>query len=324
MMKRIAVALCVLAVGASAVAQDTFPSKPITFVVPYPAGGGTDVVARALADEMGRRMGQTILVDNKPGAAGILGTMTVVKAPADGHTVLISLVQSALTNQFLFKKLPYDTRRDLAFVTEIATAPLVLAVNASNVPARDLGQLQAWAAKNKGKVNYGSWGPGSFPHLAGSLLSSRGELDMTHVAYKGEAPMTQDLVGGQISFVIGSPLTLKPFIDDGRVRPLAVTGHSRSSVLPQVPTFAESGDKDPAFQLLGWMGMLVPKSTPAPVVARLEKEAREAINSTALRARFQALGLLPLGSTAAEFQADFESALPVWEKLVKVSGAQLD
>lgn len=136
--------------------------------------------------------------------------------------------------------------------------------------------------------------------------------------------MVQDLVGGQISFVIGSPMTLKPFIDDGRVRPIAVTGQARSAVLPNVPTFAESGDRDPAWSMPGWMGMLVPKGTPAPVVARLEKEARDAVNSTALRARFQALGLMPLGSTAEKFGADFEADLPVWEKLVKVSGAQLD
>ena len=324
MLKRIAVALGALAWSAALLAQSPYPGKPITFVVPYPAGGGTDVVARALADEMGRRMGQPIVVDNKPGAAGILGTMAVVKAPADGHTVLISLVQSALTNQFLFKKLPYDTRRDLAFVSEIATGPLLLAVNAANVPARNLTELKAWAAKNRGKVNYGSWGTGSFPHLAGSLISSQGELDMTHVAYKGEAPMVQDLVGGQLSFVIGSPLTLKPFIDDGRVRPIAVTGQTRAATLAQTPTFAESGDKDPAYSLLGWIGMLVPKGTPAPVVARLEQEAREAVNSTALRARFQALGMVPIGSTAEKFQRDFDTDLPVWEKLVKVSGAQLD
>lgn len=322
MLKRIAAALGALAWSAAVLAQN-FPSKPITLVVPYPAGGGTDVVARALAEEMGKRLGQPVIVDNKPGAGGILGTMAVVKAPADGHTILISLVQSALTNQFLFRKLPYDTRRDLAFVSEVATAPLVLAVNAS-VPARNLTEFRAWAAKNKGKVSYGSWGPGSFPHLAGSLLSSQGDLDMTHVAYKGEAPMVQDLVGGQISFAIASPMTLKPFIDDGRLRPIAVTGNAHSSVLPQVPTFAESGEKDPAYSLLGWMGVLVPKGTPAPVVSRLEKEVRDAVASTALRARFQALGLLHIGSSSEKFQKDFEADLPVWEKLVKVSGAQLD
>lgn len=322
MLKRIAIALGALACSAAVLAQ-TYPSKPITFVVPYPAGGGTDVVARALADEMGKHMGQPILVDNKPGASGILGTSLVAKAAPDGYTVLISLVQSALTNQFLYKKLPYDTRRDLAFVSEIATAPLVLAVNA-NVPANNLAEFKAWAAKNKGKVSYGSWGAGSFPHLAGSLISNQGNLDMTHVAYKGEAPMVQDLVGGQIQFVIGSPLTLRPFIEDGRVRPIAVTGPNRVATIPQVPTFAESGDKDPAYSMLGWLGMLAPKGTPAPVLERLEKEARDAINSTAVKARFQALGMVPIGSTAEKFQKDYETDLPVWEKLVKVSGAQLD
>ena len=301
-----------------------FPSKPITFVVPYPAGGGTDVIARSLAEDMGHRLGQPIVVDNKPGASGILGTLAVAKAPADGYTVLVSLVQSALTNKFLFKKLPYDTKRDLAFVSEIATGPMVLATNAQVVPAADIKAFLDWAAKNKGKVNYGSWGTGSYPHLVGALMSKENDLDMTHIAYKGEAPMVQDLVAGQISFAVGAPMTLKPYIDSGRLRALAVTGSDRSSVLPQVPTFAEAGIKDAAFSVTGWLGLLVPAGTPPATVAKLEDAAREAVRSSRLQARFQVLGMRGIGSTAAQFRADYDVDLPVWERLVKVSGAQLD
>lgn len=322
MLKRIA-CLLVTATLSFGTAAQTYPTKPITFVVPYPAGGGTDVVARALAEEMAKRLGQTVIVENKPGASGILGTMAVVKAPADGHTVLISLVQSALTNQFLYSKLPYDTRRDLAFVSEIATTPLVLAINAG-VPASSMKELLAWAAQNKGKVNYGSWGAGSMPHLAGAMMSKEYGLDMTHVPYKGEAPLLQDLVGGQISFAIGSPMTMKPFIEDGRLRALAVSGPQRSSVLPAVPTFAEAGVANPELRVLGWIGMLVPAGTPAPVIARLEKEAQEAVRSTALKARFHVLGLQPLGSSADQFRKDYEADLPFWQRMVTVSGARLD
>lgn len=321
--KRLLVAIGGLALAGAACAQG-FPSKPITFVVPYPAGGGTDVVARAMADEMSKKLGQPILIENKPGAAGIVGTMAVVKAPADGHTVLISLVQSAITNKFLFAKLPYDTKRDLAFVSEIATAPLVLAVNAQNVPATSYKDFRAWAAKNRGHVSYGSWGAGSFPHLAGALMSKDGDLDMNHVPYKGEAPMLQDLVGGQLSVAVGSAMSMKPYLDSGRLRAIAVTGQERTAALPSVPTFAESGEADPAYALTGWMGMLVPAGTPAPVIARLEKEARDAVQSPALKARFQVLGLVPLASTAQQFRKDYDADLPVWERLVKVSGARLD
>jgi tripartite-type tricarboxylate transporter receptor subunit TctC len=323
MLKKILTAAAWLA-GAAAAQAEGYPTKPITFIVPYPAGGGTDVVARSLAEEIGKRLGQPIVVDNRPGASGILGTMAVVKAPADGHTVLISLVQSALTNKFLYQKLPYDTQRDLAFVSEIATGPLVLTINAHAVPASNLKEFLAWAAKNKGKVNYGSWGAGSYPHLAGALMSKTGDLDMTHVAYKGEAPMVQDLVAGQITFAVGAPMTLKPYIDSGRLRALAVTGRERSSVLPQVPTFSQAGARDDAFALTGWLGMLVPLHTPKPVIAALEKATREAVQSTAVQARFQVLGLQGIGSTAEQFRKDYENDLPTWERLVNVSGARLD
>jgi tripartite-type tricarboxylate transporter receptor subunit TctC len=323
MLKKI-LAAAVWLIAASVTQAQGYPTKPITFVVPYPAGGGTDVVARSLAEEIGKRLGQPVVVDNRPGASGILGTMAVVKAPADGHTVLISLVQSALTNKFLYQKLPYDTQRDLAFVSEIATGPLVLTTNAQAVPASNLKEFLAWAAKNKGKVNYGSWGAGSYPHLAGALISKTGDLDMTHVAYKGEAPMVQDLVAGQITFTVGAPMTMKPYIDSGRLRALAVTGRERSSVLPQVPTFAQAGIKDHAFALTGWLGMLVPANTPKPVIAALEKATREAVQSTAVQARFQVLGLQGIGSTAEQFRKDYETDLPTWERLVNVSGARLD
>ncbi len=315
-------ALGALVFHALAPAQD-YPSRPITLVVPYPAGGGTDVVARALAEQMAKRLGQPVVVDNKPGASGILGTQAVAKAAPDGHTVLVTLTQSVITNQFLYQKLPYDARKEFAFITEVASGPLVLVVHPS-VPAQNAREFLAWAARNKGKVNYGSWGAGSYPHLAGSHMSKAGQLDLSHIAYKGEAPMVQDLVGGQLSFTIGGVTTLKPFIESGKLRALAITGDQRISALPDVPTFAEAGLSDPEYKVLGWVGLMAPAGTPASVLARLQQEAQAAIRSPALQARFAALGMVPIGNSAEQFRRQVEQDLPVWERLVRVSGAKLD
>ena len=191
-----------LCLGPTAHAQ-TYPTKPIQIIVPFPAGGATDTVARLLAEKMGPRLGQTIIVENKGGAAGILGTDTVAKAPADGHTLTVSLSTNLLTNQFLFKKLPYNPQRDLALVSQIAVAPIVLLVHPS-VPASTGPELLKYIAANKGKVSYGSWGVGSAGHLSGAHMSKSQNAEMSHVAYKGEAPMITDLIGGQIQMAFAS------------------------------------------------------------------------------------------------------------------------
>ncbi|RZL86989.1 MAG: tripartite tricarboxylate transporter substrate binding protein [Variovorax sp.] len=311
-----------LALHAAAQAQD-FPRKAVTLVVPYPAGGGTDVVARSLAEQMGKQLGQPVIVDSKPGASGILGTNAVAKAAPDGYTMVVGLNQSLLTNQFLYEKLPYDPRKELGLVTQIATAPLLLLVPASS-HAQNVADLQRElrAAGNTG--NCGSWGAGSYPHLACAHMASSWRTGITHVAYKGEAPMLQGLVGGQLSFVFGSVISAKAYLDAGKLRALAISGDQRLPVLANVPTFAEAGFGDAEFRVSGWIALAVTQGTPQPVVARLQQAAQQSIASPELVKRFEALGMVGMGSSAEQFRKNYAADWPVWERLVKVSGAKLD
>jgi len=312
-------ALC-LGVGARA---QTFPSKPIQFIVPYPAGGATDNVARMLAEKMGKKLGQTIIVDNKAGASGILGTDIVAKAPPDGHTVTVTLSTALLINQFLFKKLPYNAQKDIALVSQIAVAPIVLLVHPS-VPANNVTELKKYMATNKGKLSYGSWGIGSTAHLTTAHLSQIENADMSHVPYKGEAPMLQDLIGGQIKLSFASALAAKPFVDAGKLKAIGVTGDKRMGVLPSVPTLAEQGLKDDVFRFTGWIAMAAPGATPKAVVQRLADEVKAACALPDVRERIVAMGFDPVARGPEEFAAVYKTELPVWERLVKQTGATLD
>lgn len=300
-----------------------FPTRPITLVVPAPAGGGADAIGRALADVLGRALGQPVIVDNKPGASGVLATQIVARAPADGYTLLLTQSTPIYYAPYTFAKLPYDVRRDLAFITHFCDGLLVLAVN-KDVPATNVKEFVAWAGKQKGKVSYGSYGVGSAGHLVSSYLSESRQLDMTHVPYKGEAPLVQDLVGGQIPWAIATSGTMAPHFASGRLRPLAVFGDERLPDLPGVPTLAEAGFPDPEFKLIGGLILMAPAGTPTPVLARLEKEARAAVQTAQLKARFQVFGLVGVGNSAAEARQGFEASGPVIEKLVRISGAKMD
>ena len=311
-----------LCMGLGAHAQ-AFPSKPIQFIVPYPPGGATDSVARLLAEKMGKKLGQNVIVDNKPGASGILGTDLVAKAAPDGHTVTVSLSSALLINQFLFKKLPYNAQKDIALVSQIAVAPIVLLVHPS-VPANNVAELQKHIAANKGKLSYGSWGIGSTAHLTMAHLSQVHNADMSHVPYKGEAPMLQDLIGGQIPLSFASALGAKPFIDAGKLKAIGVTGDTRMAVLPKVPTLLEQGLKDDVFHFTGWIAMAAPGATPKAVVQRLADEVKAACALPEVRERIIAMGFDPVARGPEEFAAVYKKELPVWERLVKQTGATLD
>jgi tripartite-type tricarboxylate transporter receptor subunit TctC len=319
--------LGILAASALCLSQathaQTYPTKLIRIIVPFPAGGATDTVARLLAEKMGPRLGQTIIVENKGGAAGILGTEMVVKAPGDGHTLTVSLTTNLLTNQFLFKSLPYNPQRDLALVSQIAVAPIVLVVHPS-VPASTGPELLKYIAANKGKVSYGSWGVGSAGHLSSAHLSKSQNAEMSHVAYKGEAPMITDLIGGQIQIAFASAQQARSFVDAGKLKAIGVTGEQRMSVLPNVPTLVEQGLKDDVFRVTGWVAMAAPAATPQAVVQRLADEVRAACELPDVRARITALGFTPVARGPEEFAAAYKKDLPVWERLVKQSGATLD
>ncbi|MNK53238.1 Tripartite tricarboxylate transporter family receptor [compost metagenome] len=311
-----------LACSAPGFAQG-FPTRSITMVVPAPAGGASDAIARSLADAMGKALGQVIVVDNKPGASGMLATQLVARAPADGYTLLVTHTTPIYYAHHTFSKVPYDVRRDLAFVTHICDASLVLAVH-KDVPARNMTEFIAWARSNKGKVSYGSYGVGSSGHLMSSYLGESRQLGMSHVPYKGEAPMIQDLIGGHIPWAFATAGSLSPHFASGQLRPLAVVGEQRLDDLPGVPTLIEAGFRDPEFKIIGGLTMMVAAGTPAPVLARLEKEARAAIQTVQLRARFQVFGLIGVGNSAKEAREGFEASGPVIEKLVRISGAKMD
>lgn len=314
-----AAALCM---GTAAQAQ-TFPSKPIRLVVPFPPGGATDILARMLGEKLAVAFKQPVVIDNKAGAAGIIGTDTVAKAPPDGHTLVLSLSNSLLTNQFLYTKLPYDTQRDLTLVYQIATAPLVLVVHPS-VPANTGPELLQYVKANKGKLAYGSYGIGAYPHLAGAHMSLTQQADMNHIPYKGEAPMMQELIGGQIQMAYASALQAKPHLEAGKVKAIGVTGERRMSTLPNVPTLAEQGLKDEAYRVTGWLAMAAPAGTPKAVVDRIAAEVRAASQQPDVRSRIAAMGFEIKDSSPEAFAAVYKQELPVWERLIKQSGAKLE
>lgn len=314
-----ALTLCVSPLAHS----QAYPTKPIRMVVPFAAGGATDVLARILGEKMAVGLGQPIIIDNKSGAAGIIGTDVVAKAPADGHTLVLSLSNSLLTNQFLYDKLPYSTQRDLTLVYQIAMAPVVLMVHPS-VPARTGPELLKYMAANKGKLAYGSYGVGSYPHLAGAHMSLTQQADMNHIAYKGEAPMMQELLGGQIQMAYASALQAKPHIESGRIRVIGVTGERRMGTLPNVPTLAEQGLKDEAYRVTGWLAIAAPAGTPRAVVQRIADEVRKATQQPDVQARVAAMGFEIKDSSPEAFAAAYKLELPVWERLIKQSGAKLE
>lgn len=316
------IGIAAIASSALAFSQD-YPTKAITLVVPAPPGGATDVLARVLAEEMGRNLKQPVIVDNKPGASGMLGGSIVARAQPDGYTLFLSHATPIYYAQYMFAKVPYDVKRDFALITEVCSASLVLAVG-KDVPARNMKEFVAWAHSQNGKVNYGSFGVGSSSHLLMAYLGESRHLDMTHVAYKGEAPMIQDMIGGQIPVGIGTLGSMAPHIASGSLRPLAIIGDNRLSEMPKVPTMSEAGFPDEEFRPLGGVMLTAPAKTPAPVLARLEKEARAAVQTTAMKARFQTYGLVAMGNSSAEFRKNLEASGPIIQKLVQVSGAKVD
>ena len=311
-------------IATQAFAQANYPSKPIKMVVPFQAGGATDVLARVIGQQLSAQMGQPVVVDNKAGAAGIIGTDAVAKAQPDGYTIMLGLSNSLMTNQFLYTKLPYDAQKDLAMVYRIAMAPLVLVVHPS-VPAKTGPELMKYVAANKGKVSYGSYGTGAYPHLAGAHMSLTQNADMAHVAYKGEAPMVQDLIGGQIQMAFASALQVKAHIDAGKLRAIGTSGEKRMATLPKVPTLAEQGLNDEAYRVTGWLAVAAPGTTPKPIVDKLAAEIQKALKVPEVRERIVGMGFeIQDNGGPAAFNAAYRQELPIWYRLIKQSGAKLD
>jgi tripartite-type tricarboxylate transporter receptor subunit TctC len=316
-------AMGTMGVSPTLFAQPAWPNKPIKIIVPFTAGGATDVVARLLGEKLSASLGQAMVIDNRGGAGGILGTDAVAKAAPDGYTFALSLSTSLLINQFLYDKLPYNPQRDLTLVSQIALGPVTLAVHPS-VPAKNATELLQYIKTQKGKLSYGSWGQGSYAHLAGAYMSRQQDADMSHVPYKGEAPMLLDLLSGQIQIAFASALGSKQHADAGKLRLIGVTGEERMSTLPDLPTFAEQGVKDDAYRIVGWFGMAAPAKTPPEIVQRMAKELAAAMALPEVRAKIVAMGFLPVAGTPEAFAAAYKRDMPSWEALVKASGAKLD
>src|SRR6266545_4428614 len=297
-MKTLLLAAMLLA-GLTVRAADPYPVRPVRIVVPYAPGGGTDVVARILAARLSKRLGQGFVIDNRPAGSGIIGADLVAKAQPDGHTLLFAF-SSLSSSAKLFDKLPYDPVADFAPVALATTSPLVLFVHPS-VPAKDLKELVAYAKANPGKLNYGSSGPGSSPHLATELLMSMTGVQMTHVPYKGIAPAVTAQLADEVQLSFTPIAVGMPHAKAGKLRAIGQAGLKRSVAVPDVPTLEESGL--PGFEVIGWWGMLAPVKTPRPVVSLLNREIRAVLDVAEVRRNLIGQGMDPAGGTPEEFAA---------------------
>jgi tripartite-type tricarboxylate transporter receptor subunit TctC len=295
--------------------QSEYPTRPVKIVVPSPPGGGTDIVARVLAQHYSKALGQPFFVENKPGAGNMIGIEFVARSPGDGYTLLLVASTLAL-NSVLYKKVPYDPVRDFAPITIAATAPNVLIVNTA-LPVRSLAEFIALAKSKPGALSYGTPGIGTSPHLSMELLKSMAGIDLQHVPYRGTAAAVTDLIGGQIAATFANALTAKPQVDSGRVRALAVSGPKRIEALPAVPPVADAGV--PGYEAMQWYGMAAPAGTPAPVIARLNAEAVKALQSDEMKEKLALDGAQPVGSTPAEFAALIRSELDKWTRVARAA-----
>jgi tripartite-type tricarboxylate transporter receptor subunit TctC len=310
--------------GGAPAAAAAYPTKPIMMVIPTAPGAGLDLHARAITDHMSKELGQPFVMDYKPGAGGTIGTAGLARAPADGYTVMISTTAPLYSAPFLYSKLAYDVRRDFAFISRLTEGGLVFVAH-KDLPANTLGELVAWVKQQGvGKVSYGSYGTGGTGHMLNAFFGESRGLGLTHVPYRGESPLLQALVTGEVPFgITGIPASL-PHFASGRIKALAVFGSRRAQPLPNVPTMAESGFPEPEYGFSGGLILLAPAGTPASTIARLEAAARNASRQPAIQAKFLAEGVGVIGSTGEELRQHFETSLPAVERLVKTSGARQD
>ena len=306
---------------ASAVyAQAAYPDRPIRVIVPLAPGGGSDYTARFIGARLAERVGQSVVVDNRPAASGIVGTDLVAKAVPDGYTLLLVFSTHAQSAQ-LFTRLPYDPIGDFAPITEVFATPLVLLVHPSQ-PVRTMKELIAYARDNPGKLNYGTSGPGSSPHLMTELLNSMAGMQMTHVPYKGVAAVMTSLIGGELQVAYSNPVTGAPLWKAGKLRPLAMSALKRSEAFPEIPTIDEAGV--PGYEALIWYGYMAPAKTPRAVVERLHREITAVLKIPEVRRTLVAQGNEVVGNTPAEFTAIVRKEADKWGAIGKRLGVSMD
>jgi len=307
----LAALLAFVATASGALAQ-AFPSKPVRIVVAFPAGGGTDIVARLLAPKLTETWEQQVIVDNRAGASGVIGTEFAARSAPDGTTLFLGTLGNLAVNQHLYPKMTVDPLRDFAPVTQVVAVHFVMVANPS-LPARNVGELIALAKSRPGQINYSSSGPGGAPHLAGELLKSMAKVDIVHVPYKGSAPSFQDLLGGRVSFTCDSLVQALPYIRDGRLVALAVLGAARSPLLPGVPTV---GETLPGYELTNWFGLVAPAATPRAAVAKIHGDVVKVLRDPAITEKLSGMGATAIGNEPNEFGAIMRADSEKWGKLI--------
>ena len=305
---------------ADALAQ-SYPSRPVRLVVPFPAGGTTDILARAMAEKLSGALGQQFVVDNRPGAGGNIGSDIVAKSPPDGYTLLMGTVGTHAINPSLYPKMPYDHVKDFVPVVLVAGVPNVLVVNPT-VPAKTVAELIALAKEKPGTINFASSGNGTSIHLSGELFKLLAGVQIAHVPYKGSAPALTDLIGGQVQIMFDNLPSALPHIKGGKLRALAVTSSKRAPALPDLPTIAESGVA--GFEASSWFGILAPAATPRDIVQRINAEANKALHAPDMREKLLAQGAEAVGNSPEFFADTIRTETVKWAKVVKDSGARVD
>jgi tripartite-type tricarboxylate transporter receptor subunit TctC len=309
-----------LATSATIALAQAFPTKPVTMVVAFPPGGGTDIVARKLGQSLSSIWGQPVIVENKGGAGGAIGTAQVARAETSGHTILMATLGNMAINQHLYP-MDIDPTKDLAAITNVVGVNFVLVAHPS-LPANNVKELIALAKQKPGELNFSSSGAGGAPHLAGELFMNMTGTKFTHIPYKGSGPSFGDLVGGQVQFTLDSLVQALPYIQSGRLKALAVLGSKRSPLLPKVPTVAESGV--PGYDFTNWFGLVAPAGTPKNVVAKLHADVSKALQQPQLRSELEKMGADVVNNTPAQFTAQIKADSEKWAKTIKEAGIKRD
>jgi len=315
----IAALLCATSAPAQTAAD--FPARAIRIVVPFPAGGATDIAARLIGERMTADWKQPVTIDNRPGAGGNIGSDVVAKSAPDGYTLIMGVTGSHAINTSLYARMPYDPVKDFEAISQVAVVPNVVVVHPS-VPAKTLQELVALAKKEPGKLNYASLGNGTAAHLTMEMFKSVAGIDITHIPYKGSAPAVADLLAGQVQVMIDGLPSALPHVQAGKLRALAVTSAKRSRAAPDLPTIAESGY--PGFSADAWSGLFAPKGTPRVVIDKLALETQHILKLPEVEKRLGQLGAEPVGSTPAEFARHVQQEIDKWARVVKASGARVD
>jgi tripartite-type tricarboxylate transporter receptor subunit TctC len=319
--RTITVLILALAAVAGVSSAQNYPSRPIRFIVPFPPGGGNDVMARIIGQKFTDAFGQQVVIDNRGGAGGNIGTETAARAAPDGYTLFLGGVGSHGTNPGLQSKLPYDPIKDFAPVSQIASASLVVVAN-PGLPAKTIGELVQYAQSRPGQINYASSGTGSIAHLSVELFNAMAKIKLQHVPYKGTGPALTDLLSGQVQLLFNSALSMLPQIRANRVRALAVTSATRITPLPEVPTLAEAGV--PGYDATSWYGVLAPARTPRAIINKLHAEVAKAVRAPDLRDRLLNEGAIPVGNTPEQFAVFIQRELERWAKVIKDAGIRVE